>query len=211
MGLLSEWLKDEEFLVAAGLLTAGAEGQTIGQAAFPAILGAAKIKKAFGDTAKSTKSVYSVSKGENILATDKMVKEDRESGNNDLQPAKKEKNNKFGLGDAALAVYNKLNVATNDDEWNKIFDGLSKSEQHIYNNKIKNNPNIIEEAIAAKIAKTKTLDAIQISAAAEYKLSDKVKDYENSIEIIEAQWSANPTASFEQVIESLLAAGLLVK
>ena len=211
MGLLSEWLKDEEFLVAAGLLTAGAEGQTIGQAAFPAILGAAKIKKAFGDTAKSTKSVYSVSKGENILATDKMVKEDRESGNNDLQPAKKEKNNKFGLGDAALAVYNKLNVATNDDEWNKIFDGLSKSEKHIYNNKIKNNPNIIEEAIATKIAKTKTLDAIQISAAAEYKLSDKVKDYENSVDIIEAQWSANPTASFEQVIESLLAAGLLVK
>lgn len=207
MGLLSEWLKDEEFLVAAGLLTAGAEGKTIGQAAFPAILGAAKIKKAFGDTAKSTKSVWSIKDNKNVLASDKVIAENPDN----YLPAKKEKNNKFGLGDAALAVYNKLNVATNDDEWNKIFDGLSKSEQHIYNNKIKNNPNIIEEAIATKIAKTRTLDAIQISAAAEYKLSDKVKDYENSIEIIEAQWSANPTASFEQVIESLLAAGLLVK
>ena len=189
-------LQDEEFLVAAGLLSAGSQGQNIGQAAFPSILQAAKVKKAFGDTAKSTKPVYSISKGTNILATDKMVKEDRESGTNDLQPAKKEKNNKFGLDDAALAVYNKLNVATNDDEWNKIFDGLNKTEKHIYNNKIKNNPNIIEEAIATKISKTKTLDAIQISAAAEYKLSDKVKDYENAVDIIEAQWSANPNATF---------------
>jgi hypothetical protein len=207
MGLLSEWLKDEEFLVAAGLLTAGSQGQSIGQAAFPAILQAAQVKKAFGDTAKSTKSVWSIKDNKNVLASDKVIAENPDN----YLPAKKEKNNKFGLGDATLAVYNKLNVATNDDEWNKIFDGLSKSEKHIYNNKIKNNPNIIEETIAAKIEKTKTLDAIQISAAAEYKLSDKVKDYENSVDIIEAQWSANPTASFEQVIESLLAAGLLVK
>jgi len=204
-------LQDEEFLVAAGLLSAGSQGQNIGQAAFPSILQAAKVKKAFGDTAKSTKSVWSIKDGMNVLASDQMIKADKDSGVNNYLPAKKEKNDKFGLGDAALAVYNKLNVATNDDEWSKIFDGLSKSEKHIYNNKIKNNPNIIEEAIATKIEKIKTLDAIQISAAAEYKLSDKVKDYENAVDIIEAQWSANPNATFEQVIESLVAAGLLIK
>ena len=147
----------------------------------------------------------------NVLVSDQMIKADKDSGVNNYLPAKKEKNDKFGLGDAALAVYNKLNVATNDDEWSKIFDGLSKSEKHIYNNKIKNNPNIIEEAIVTKIEKIKTLDAIQISAAAEYKLPDKVKDYENAVDIIEAQWSTNPNATFEQVIESLVAAGLLIK
>ena len=40
-------LQDEEFLLGAGLLSAGSQGQSVGQAAFPAILQAAQIKKAF--------------------------------------------------------------------------------------------------------------------------------------------------------------------
>ena len=42
-------LQDEEFLVAAGLLSAGSQGQSIGQAAFPSLLQAAQVKKAFGN------------------------------------------------------------------------------------------------------------------------------------------------------------------
>ena len=40
-------LQDEEFLVAAGLLSAGAKGQSLGQAAFPALVQAGQLKKAF--------------------------------------------------------------------------------------------------------------------------------------------------------------------
>ena len=44
-------LEDENFLIGAGLLTAGAKGQSLGEAAFPTILQAAKVKKTFADTA----------------------------------------------------------------------------------------------------------------------------------------------------------------
>ena len=47
MSILRGLLQDEQFLVAAGLLSAGSQGQSVGQAAFPAILQAAQIKKAF--------------------------------------------------------------------------------------------------------------------------------------------------------------------
>jgi len=43
-------LQDEEFLVAAGLLSAGSQGQSIGQAAFPSMIQAAQVKKAFGQS-----------------------------------------------------------------------------------------------------------------------------------------------------------------
>jgi len=68
-------LQDEEFLVAAGLLTAGSQGQGIGQAAFPAMLQAAQIRKAFAPTVNKTKSVFDKTKGENVLATDKQIAE----------------------------------------------------------------------------------------------------------------------------------------
>ena len=63
-------LQDEEFLVAAGLLTAGSQGQNIGQAAFPAMLQAAKIKKAFAPTAKKTKQAYDNVLQKNVFVTD---------------------------------------------------------------------------------------------------------------------------------------------
>ena len=40
-------LQDEEFLLGAGLLTAGSQGQNVGQAVFPSLLQAAQVKKAF--------------------------------------------------------------------------------------------------------------------------------------------------------------------
>ena len=68
-------LQDEEFLVAAGLLSAGSQGQSLGQAAFPALIQAAQIKKSFAPTVNKTKSVFDKSKGENVLATDKQISE----------------------------------------------------------------------------------------------------------------------------------------
>ena len=40
-------LEDENFLIGAGLLTAGAKGQSAGEAIFPSIVQACKIKKSF--------------------------------------------------------------------------------------------------------------------------------------------------------------------
>ena len=60
-------LEDENFLIGAGLLTAGAKGQSAGEAIFPSIINAAKVKKTFEDTAKPTKAVYDVELGKNVL------------------------------------------------------------------------------------------------------------------------------------------------
>ena len=63
-------LQDEEFLVAAGLLTAGSQGQNIGQAAFPSLIQAAQIKKAFAPTVKKTKQAYDNVLQKNVFVTD---------------------------------------------------------------------------------------------------------------------------------------------
>ena len=63
-------LQDEEFLVAAGLLSAGSQGQSIGQAAFPSMLQAAQVKKAFAPTAKKTKQAYDNVLQKNVFVTD---------------------------------------------------------------------------------------------------------------------------------------------
>ena len=63
-------LEDENFLIGAGLLSAGAKGQSAGEAILPSIIQAGKVKKAFKNTAKSTKSVFSVKDNKNVLATD---------------------------------------------------------------------------------------------------------------------------------------------
>ena len=204
-------LEDENFLIGAGLLTAGAKGQSAGEAIFPSIIQAAKVKKTFQDTAKPTKSVYSVSKGENILATDKMVKEDRESGNNDLQPAKKTDNSKLTISDEVLAVYSKLTVAKNDQEFKQIFDSLSKAEQALYNNKILGNVDVIEQAVADKIENTVTLDVEQMAAISEYKLGKKVEGYDSVQEVVETQMANNPDAPFDQILESLIQARIIEK
>ena len=70
-------LEDENFLIGAGLLTAGAKGQSAGEAIFPSIIQAAKVKKTFQDTAKSTKSVFSIKDNKNVLASDSEIAKDK--------------------------------------------------------------------------------------------------------------------------------------
>ena len=77
-------LQDEEFLVAAGLLSAGSQGQGIGQAAFPAMLQAAQIQKAFAPEDKERKIIqgadgfqYYVDTGERVLPN--VVQEKKQS------------------------------------------------------------------------------------------------------------------------------------
>jgi len=205
-------LEDENFLIGAGLLTAGSKGQSLGEAAFPTIMNAAKTQKMFQDTAKSTKSVYSVSQGKNILVTDKMVQEDKKSGTNDFEPPKTaQKPIRENINDRTLAVFDKLNNAPNDKEFKILYDSLSKPEQALYKNKIQGNPDAIDEAVAAKIENSVALDVEQMAAVSEYKLGKKVEGFENVQQVVEAQMANNPDAGFDQILESLIQAGIIEK
>ena len=240
MSIFKGLLQDEEFLVAAGLLSAGSQGQSIGQAAFPSILQAAQVKKAFGDTAKSTKPVWSIKDNANVLASDKVIAENPDNylpakttkdqrivkgadgfnyyvgGENDgdrvLPNVKKDKKEKkFTMGDAEVAVYNKLKVAKNNTEFKQILNSLSKPEQQLYYNKIAGNTDLLEQALAEQIENQVILDPAQMSVISDYKLTKKVEGFENVMAVVEAQMSNNPDASFEQVLESLIQAGLIEK
>jgi len=54
MGLLTDLLKDEQFLLGAGLLSAGSQGKAPGEALIPSLLQTGQLKKAFTPTDKRT-------------------------------------------------------------------------------------------------------------------------------------------------------------
>lgn len=231
-------LEDENFLVGAGLLTAGAKGQSLAESAFPTIVNAAKTKKAFEKTAPTTKSVYDNVLKKNVLKSDKDIQDNPDryeptkttkeqrivkggdgfnyyvGGENDgerVLPNVEKKPNKQTMDQEVLAVYSKLKVAKNDKEFKQILDGLSKPEQQLYYNKIVGNVDMLEKAIAEQIENQVKLDPSQTAVISEYKLSKDIEGYENVMAIVEAQWANNPDASFEQVIQSLVNAGLIEK
>jgi len=63
-------LQDEEFLFAAGLLQQGSQGKSLGAAAFPSLIQAGKIKKAFTPTAQKTKQAFDNVLMKNVFVTD---------------------------------------------------------------------------------------------------------------------------------------------
>ena len=54
MGLLTDFLKDEQFLLGMGLLSAGSQGKAPGEAVIPSLLQTAQLKKAFTPTDNRT-------------------------------------------------------------------------------------------------------------------------------------------------------------
>ena len=200
MGLLSEWLKDEEFLVAAGLLTAGAEGKTIGQAAFPAILGAAKIKKAFGDTAKSTKSVWSIKDNKNVLASDKEIAADK---SNYLPAAKKDS---ISPNDLGVMVWNKLS-SYKDEEFDNALANLPQAEIDIYNKIIKGNEDWFNTLIKDRIKDNKT----EMPNLSLYSLTSENTQYGDVSKLLSVVMAApqNKGKSVDEIIEGLLKQGLI--
>ena len=196
MGLLSEWLKDEEFLVAAGLLTAGAEGQTIGQAAFPAILQAAKGKKAFGDTAKSTKSVWSIKDNKNVLATDKEISENK---SNYLPAAKKDS---ISPNDLGVMVWNKLKNYKGE-EFDNALANLPQAEIDIYNKIIKGNEDWFNTLIKDQIKDNKSITKFDSS---KYSLTETGQAHGNVDNLIKSVMASpqNKDLSLDEIIEFLI-------
>ena len=133
-------LEDENFLIGAGLLTAGSKGQSLGEAAFPSILQAAKVKKTFADTAKSTKSVYDVNLKKNVLKTDLEIKNNPEQ----FEPAKNVKTESNSLSKEALLLY-KESQNIPKDQFKGWFDTLSTSQQSLYNTEIRGKISSMEQ------------------------------------------------------------------
>ena len=133
-------LEDENFLIGAGLLTAGAKGQSAGEAIFPSIINAAKVKKTFADTAKSTKSVYDVNLKKNVLKTDLEIKNNPEQ----FEPAKNVKTESNSLSKEALLLY-KQSQNIPKDQFKGWFDSLSTSQQSLYNTEIRGKISNIEQ------------------------------------------------------------------
>ena len=77
-------LQDEEFLLGAGLLSAGSQGQNLGGALMPSLVQAGQIKKAFAPTVNKTKAAIDTSidtstgKSNLVFATDKQIAENPE-------------------------------------------------------------------------------------------------------------------------------------
>jgi len=70
MSIFKGLLQDEEFLFAAGLLQQGYQGKSIGAAAFPSLIQAGKIKKAFTPTTQKTKQAFDNVLMKNVFVTD---------------------------------------------------------------------------------------------------------------------------------------------
>jgi len=133
-------LEDENFLIGAGLLTAGAKGQSLGEAAFPTIMNAAKTQKMFQDTAKSTKSVYDVELKKNVLKTDLEIKNNPQK----YEPAKNVKTESNSLSKEALLLY-KESQNIPKDQFKGWFDTLSTSQQSLYNTEIRGKISSMEQ------------------------------------------------------------------
>ena len=50
-----------------------------------------------------------------------------------------------------------------------------------------------------------------MAAVSEYKLGKKVEGFENVQAVVEAQMANNPDAGFDQILESLIQAGIIEK
>ena len=133
-------LEDENFLIGAGLLSAGSKGQSLGEAAFPTIINAAKTQKMFEDKAKSTKSVYDVNLKKNVLKTDLEIKNNPER----FEPAKNVKTESNSLSKEALLLY-KESQNIPKDKFKSWFDTLSTSQQSLYNTEIRGKISNIEQ------------------------------------------------------------------
>tara|TARA_B110000305_G_scaffold221341_1_gene263951 strand:- start:1599 stop:2210 length:612 start_codon:yes stop_codon:yes gene_type:complete len=190
-------LEDENFLIGAGLLTAGSKGQSLGEAAFPTILQAAKVKKTFADTAKTTKSVFSIKDNKNVLASDIEISKDKAN----YLPATKAKD--LSVNDLGINVYRKLDGLTGD-AFDAKLKSLPQNEQDVYAKIIKGNEDWFSSLIKDNIKNNKS----EMPDLSGYQVTEKSKG--KSIEDwITASKGMNKDMSVEEIIENLISNGII--
>ena len=190
-------LEDENFLIGAGLLTAGAKGQSLGEAAFPTILQAAKVKKTFADTAKTTKSVFSIKDNKNVLASDIEISKDKAN----YLPATKAKD--LSVNDLGINVYRKLDGLTGD-AFDAKLKSLPQNEQDVYAKIIKGNEDWFSSLIKDNIKNNKS----EMPDLSGYQITEKSKG-KSIEEWITASKAANKDMSVEEIIENLISNGII--
>ena len=192
-------LEDENFLIGAGLLTAGAKGQSAGEAIFPSIIQAAKVKKTFQDTAKSTKSVFSIKDNKNVLASDAEIAKEKA---NYLPPLKAKDLSPSDLG---IAVYKKLDGKVGE-EFDKALAELPQVEQDIYAKIIKGNEDWFSSLIKENMKNTK----LEMPDLTGFQVTDKSQG-KSIEEWISASKAQNQNMSVDDIIEGLIANGIIVR
>lgn len=190
-------LEDENFLIGAGLLTAGAKGQSLGEAAFPTILQAAKVKKTFADTAKTTKSVFSIKDNKNVLASDIEISKDKAN----YLPATKAKD--LSVNDLGINVYRKLDGLTGD-AFDAKLKSLPQNEQDVYAKIIKGNEDWFSSLIKDNIKNNKS----EMPDLSGYQITEKSKG-KTIEEWITASKATNKDMSVEEIIENLISNGII--
>ena len=166
------YLKDEEALFALGLLTEGAKGKGIAEAAFPSLITAGTTSAMFqkNDSAKLKSDNL-----QKLLESDKVSDLDKLYISAGVTPPKNAKVGKRTVSDEVLKVYDKVKLFT-PENFNDEFGKLSKAEQSIYKNKIEGNVDAIQAAVADKIQKSVTLEPNQLIITSSYKLTDDAGD-----------------------------------
>ena len=200
------YLKDEEALFALGLLTEGAKGKGIAEAAFPSLITAGTTSAMFqkNDSAKLKSDNL-----QKLLESDKVSDLDKLYISAGVTPPKNAKVGKRTVSDEVLKVYDKVKLFT-PENFNDEMEKLSIAEQSIYKNKIEGNIDEINAAVGSKIQKSVTLKPTELIITSSYKLTDEAGDSFDSVAgLVAAQMEANPEASFEQAIQSLIAAGYI--
>jgi len=116
-------LQDEEFLLGAGLLSAGSQGQSIGQAALPQMLRAANISNAFQEKQRKTDFREAVSKMDQTGFSDiekALIKFDPIKGYEMVSKNKRAKANRLLTDEEVLKLKLPAGTIVQQDEKGKL-------------------------------------------------------------------------------------------
>ena len=190
-------LQDEEFLLGAGLLSAGSQGQSIGQAAFPALIQAGKTASYFENQKNKTDKAKAFKE---LLESDQVSETDKLYLAAGITPPKREKPKKTTTADLAIGVYSKLQGLKGND-FKKAFNDLPQTEKDIYTKVIKGNEDMFNALLK---------DAMNNNSLSDNATGSNSKGIITE-DMIEQTMAANKGSTREQVIKALEEAGYTLK
>ena len=195
-------LQDEEFLLGAGLLTQGAKGKSIGEAAFPSIVQAGKTANYFKTAEAKGKKNEAFQK---LLNSDQVGDLDKLYLAAGLPVPKKDKTQKTSPSDLGVMVWNKLR-GLKGEEFEMALKSLPQVEQDIYAKVIKGN----EDWFNSLIKENMKNNNMQMPDLSGYQVTENAKG-KTIEEWITASKAQNQNMSVEEIIEGLISNGIIVR